>query len=101
MLKLLSSNKKSLILIFIALVVIIFAIFSNYGLLKRLNIIEKQQKLETTIKNYNNEIDSLNKRLEILTNDDFELEKLAREKFGLIKPGEKIYFVEQKNKTGK
>ncbi len=89
--------KKKIILFIIILIIILFALFSNYGIIKRYTITSNYNKLIETIKDHKDQIDSLNKRLRILENDNLELERIAREKYGLIKPGENIIYIEKKN----
>jgi cell division protein FtsB len=41
-------------------------------------------------------IDSLQREIERLTNDTFYIERIAREKFGMARPGEKVFkFIEK------
>jgi cell division protein FtsB len=39
--------------------------------------------------------DSLHNQIKLLENDDYEVEKIAREKYGMVKPGEKVFFKSQ------
>lgn len=52
------------------------------------------QKLETSKEYYLSEIGSIKKDLEELQNNTSVLEKFAREKFYLKKPGEDVFIVE-------
>lgn len=92
----LTLGKRKIILLIFILTILVFALFSNYGLIKRYSITSNHKELITTINEYKNQIDSLNKRLKTLENNHLEIEKLAREKYGLIKPGEKIIYIEKK-----
>lgn len=72
-----------------------FILFSNYGLVKRFELEIEANNLKNEIKNLDNTHDSLLNRIIDAETDTFEIEKVAREKYGLIKPGEKIYFIEK------
>jgi cell division protein FtsB len=46
----------------------------------------------------NRQIDSLRKEIELLTNDTAYIERIAREKLGMARPGEKVYKFIKKGK---
>lgn len=77
------------------IVVSFFIIFSDHGLYKRLDLeLDKSEMVE----NIENEIelrDSLKKLKKVMLSDTFEIERLAREKYGYIKEGEEIYFIDK------
>lgn len=75
------------------LFVIIF--FSNYGVLKRINLELESNDMKEEINALNKTHDSLMLRIKEAETDTFEIEKVAREKYGLVKPGEKIFFIEK------
>ena len=75
------------------LFVIIF--FSNYGVYKRIKLNSEADDLKTEINSLNITHDSLMRRIKEAETDTFEIEKVARENYGLVKPGEKIFFIEK------
>ncbi|GAB4130466.1 MAG: hypothetical protein Fur0015_04340 [Ignavibacteriales bacterium] len=81
---------RNIILISLIVLFSIFILFNEYGLIKYFKLKKdlselssKIQKSEMELKNLRSEIDSLN-------NSNFMLEKIAREKFHMIRPNEKI-----------
>ncbi len=90
--------KKIIIGSTVALVISAFVLFSQYGLLKRLALENKKSQLIKKFKNEAITRDSLKKKKISLINDTFEIEKIAREKYGMHKKGEKIFYFE-KNKN--
>lgn len=81
------------LVIFSFLFVIIF--FSNYGVLKRIKLEFEVGEMKNEINSLNNVHDSLLLKIMESETDTFEIEKVAREKYGLVKPGEKIFFIEK------
>ena len=80
---------KNALSLFIIVVVVALLFLPSYTKMQEL----KQKNQEFTLKIQ--ELDARNKKLEeerrfLLTNPDY-LEKVAREKMGLIRPGEKVY----------
>ncbi len=90
-------NHKKLILWSAAILVAAgFLVFSNQGLLKRLNISLENDKITEKINRQKEIKDSLENRIELLKTDLTEIERIARESYGMIKPGEKVFFIEKK-----
>lgn len=89
-------NKKKYILIAVVLLFTFYFIFSDYGLIKRFS-------LELELKSKNKEVeackttkDSLNKIIYKLQTDSLEIERIAREKYGMTKDNEEVYYIETK-----
>jgi len=81
------------------LLLVLMAVFHENGILNAYQLEQKQfeirQENETLRKN-NAEL-----RLEIISlkSDPYAIEKIAREKLKLIKPGDKVYHIVQMQKT--
>ena len=89
-------NKKKVNVFIIATIVIIvvaFIVFSPSGIINRIILTNKQDELLLLINREKHIKDSLNKTIMNLRNDTLEIERLAREKYGMKRPGEKIYLV--------
>jgi cell division protein FtsB len=84
-------KNSTFIWILIISIVIAFVIFSNFGLIKRIELEIEKNELKSDIKREQIINDSLKKQIELLEKDSIEIERLAREKYGLIKPGEKVF----------
>jgi cell division protein FtsB len=93
-----NSYRKNLILGGILLfVVILFAVFSQHGLLKKLDLELEKSELAKEIQAEKLKMDSLQDAANKLMNDSLEIERIAREKYGLIKPNEEVIFVDPHN----
>jgi len=91
-----NSKKRHLIVgLLILIIVSVFALFSDHGLIPRLNLELEKNELIKKIENENSLNDSLNNLKHTLLNDTFEIERIAREKYGFIKEGEEIYFIDE------
>lgn len=93
--------RKQFLYIFALLAFIIFAVFSDYGLL---NTIKLQNECSKVIEQNHKETiirDSLVRHIKSLRYDTLYIERVAREKYGLIKPGEKIFIVNQDDEEKK
>ena len=74
----------------------IFYLFTDYGAINKYSYITKESDLSEKAEKLVAEIDSL-KKLEVqMKKDTLEIERLAREKYGMIKPGEKVIFIKKK-----
>lgn len=61
------------------------------GYLKYLQLKKNEEKLLKEINQITSENNSLKKEIDLLKKDPAYLEKCAREKFGLVKPGEMVF----------
>jgi cell division protein FtsB len=66
-------------------------IFGNYGLLRILELRNERKHLEEQITYYKMKRKLLETKRDKLKNDPFTIEKHARERLGLYKPGEAIF----------
>jgi cell division protein FtsB len=89
-------KRKAIVRIIIIIVILFFMIFSDYGFLTTGTILFKINELEDKIEQEQSVHDSLLLRRRILLNDSLEIERIAREHFGLIKPGEEVYIIIKK-----
>ncbi len=89
-------TRKVLIVTSIAIAVILaFVLFSSHGLVSRWSLSSEHADLTQQIEQLRTTEDSLRKALQILTTDTAVIERIARERYGYIKPGEKVYVIEQ------
>lgn len=73
-----------------------FILFTKHGLLMRLKLEAREQTIHQDIQAQEIHRDSLLKQIHILKADTLEIERLARQNYGMVKPGEEVYFVETK-----
>jgi len=78
----------------LVVVISFFTIFSDHGLYKRLDLELDRSEMINKIENEIELRDSLKNLKKVLLKDTFEIERLAREKYGYIREGEEIYFID-------
>jgi cell division protein FtsB len=61
---------------------------------KRLRLQWRKADLERQIEIETARRDSLKAEIRKMKHDEYEIEKIAREKYGMIKPGEKVYYLD-------
>lgn len=66
-------------------------LFGNMGYLKYRELKKNEERLLTEINQIAKNNNSLKQEIDLLKKDQVYLEKYAREKFGLVKPGEMIF----------
>lgn len=94
--------KRKIILgiVFFCLVIILI-LFSEFGLLKKYSInselSEKIELLEEALR----VSDSLEYEINRMKNDSIQIEKIAREKYGMIKKGEEVIILDEKKLENK
>ncbi len=88
--------KKRAILLFLAIAfAAFFALFSPYGLFFSIKIEKLKNEKLIKLEKLRKERDSLSLRLKKLKTDSLEIERIAREKYGMIKPGEEVYILKK------
>lgn len=85
---------RKIIYIILGFLFVAFILFSDTGIFKRFSLESQKAELIEKIDNAKNESDSLRKRVKMLKNDNEEIERVAREKYGMKKKGETIYLIE-------
>ncbi len=70
-----------------------FMLFSRYGLLTRWRVERQYRELRQRSEALSRYADSLARRLHRLQKDSAEIERLARERYGMARPGEVLYRV--------
>lgn len=74
---------------------LLFALFTDHGLIKRLSLESQHTELLQELEVERQRTDSLQRKIEALTTDTVLIEKIARERYGMLKPGEEAYIIEQ------
>jgi cell division protein FtsB len=91
-------HKKLTILLAGVFVAVVLVTFSNKGLLRRFLLESEVVEKTESIQNLKKDIQLLKKRQASLETDLYEIEKVAREEHGMIKPGEVVYLVKTPGK---
>ena len=85
-------------LLLIGIVLISVFIFGDHGLFQLYTLKKEQNKIQKEIEEFRKERELLLKEKARLENDLKYIEKLAREKYRMAKPGEKVFKVIDENK---
>jgi len=88
-------NKLLFLFIIVIVAHLFLAVLGSKGLLTKFKLQTDMKKFENQLLNEQKKNDSLKRIIEELNNSDtntfFKFEKIAREKYGMTKEGEKIY----------
>ena len=88
-----SQNLKFKFLGLVILVQILFLLFNDFGLLNWLALNSKKLTMQNDLEQLLTQQIKLKDEIERLNVDQEYIEKIAREKFMLVKPGEKVFKV--------
>ena len=86
-------NKKLMVICGVTVVVAGFVVFGNRGILQRIRLQQQKSELEVKIKQSEDETKNLQSQSKALDGDKKAIEKVAREKYGMVRDGEKVYKV--------
>ena len=84
-------RKSFLIFLLGAFVVVWFAFIDSYSIKTRWELEERKDELRTRTEELAEKSESLKQKTESLENNPALLEKIAREEYGMRKPGETVY----------
>lgn len=88
-------KKKVRIALLIIIPVLSFITFSNKGILQRLSLESQKHEMEEKIREAQKEQARLQQQSKALDNDPKAIEKVAREKYGMVREGETVYKVKK------
>ena len=87
-------------LLIVIIIGIIWIGFNDLGFIKKIELAREEKQLTQKLNDSHNQENLLIENIDKLNNDLDYIEKLAYEKFRMVKPGEKIYKVkDQKTQT--
>jgi cell division protein FtsB len=93
-------QKKKLILrilaLAISLAVLAFMIFNEYGLIKYWNMKKELNQLDNDIRKSEERIKAMEAEIDSLKTSKEKIERVAREKFDMMKKNEKVFKIEEK-----
>jgi cell division protein FtsB len=90
------ANKKLTAAIAVGFILFLYAFFNNNGILQRIRLEHAKKELQDKIENARQEQKQLLDQSKALDGDKEAIEKVAREKYGMIRQGEKVYRVAPK-----
>ncbi len=88
-------NKRLVITLLITVPVAMFMLFSNRGILKRMSLETDKKDMMEKVRQAEEQQQKLTQESKALENDDKEIEKVAREKYGMVRDGETVYKVKK------
>ena len=92
-------RKRGVILfLLIALPALSFMMFSNKGIFQRYSLESDKKEIQLKIQEAHQEQLKLQQQSKSLDSDPKAIEKVAREKYGMIKAGETVYKVKKETK---
>jgi len=91
--------------VFIFTLILVVVLFSDYGVVNRVKLTYEINNLKSEINKENQTKDSLIKEIKLLENDYLTIEKVARQKYGMIKKNEEVILIldsisQEKNVSG-
>lgn len=89
-----NKRKKFLVLLILLLAVSAYAVFGKKGILQRVELEMEVKELQQKLKDEQDKTLMLQKEIEELKTSDKKVEKVAREKYGMVKDGEEIYKIQ-------
>jgi cell division protein FtsB len=93
--KQLMRHKRALLAAIILVPVLSFVTFSNRGVLKRVSLEGEKTAMQQQVDAANREQTQLQEQSKALDRDPRAIEKVAREKYGMVRDGETVYKVKK------
>ena len=88
-------TRRQVLFIVALLIFISLVLFSDYGLLNTVKLQNRRADINNSHQEEMSLTDSLKRHIKQLKYDTLFIERVAREKYGLVKPGEKIFVIEE------
>ena len=88
-------RRNTLIAVLIIVPALSFVMFSNRGILKRMSLQTDKQEMQEKLQQALDEQKQLQAQSKALDKDPKAIEKVAREKYGMIREGETVYKVKK------
>lgn len=89
-------NKRFLVSLLVAFLVVWFSFIDVYSLKTRWELSQRKKELIERTADLSMKSDELKTKLSSLENNQVLLEKIAREQYGMRKPGETVYKIKRK-----
>jgi len=90
-------RKSFLALVLVGFVVIWFTFLDTYSIWTRIQLSQRKTELKTKTEKLKKETATLKQKINDLKTDPFLLERIAREEYGMKKPGETVYKIKEIN----
>ncbi len=80
-----------MVAIVIGAIVLVYGVFGNHGIIQRWRLQHEKAELERKIREANEETKQLQLQSKELDSSKKAIEKVARERYGMAREGEKVY----------
>jgi len=90
-----SKNKRRTILLVLLFFLVLYLLFDNKGIIKRLKLESEHKEWIEKVNADSTETKRLQEQVKALEGDKKTLEKTAREKYGMAREGETVYQVKK------
>jgi len=91
--KRLLKNKRALLGLAIAVPLLLVVLFGDRGILQRVKLEKQKAELQAKIRQAEEQTRQLQAESKALDGDHETIEKVAREKYGMVREGERVYKV--------
>ena len=95
-LKKLAKNKRAMLGLIVGVPLALFLLFGSHGVVQRVGLQRQKNTLEAKILQAEAETKQLQTQSKALDSDKKAIEKVAREKYGMIREGETVYRIREK-----
>lgn len=95
LLKSITKNRKKALILLAGTLAVVYLLFDNKGIIKRIGLEVQRQQMVEKVEEAQKETLRLQAQKKALEGDKKTIEKLAREKYGMSRPGEKVYRVKK------
>jgi len=89
-------SKRAMIGLLVGVPLAAFLLFGNRGIIVRVRLMQQKAELEARIRDAEAETKRLQAESKALDGDKKAIEKVAREKYGMVRDGETVYKVSKK-----
>lgn len=87
----LAANRRLMLLLAIALPLVLYVLFGNRGIIQRERLEHQKAELQQKIRETEADVKRLQQESKALDGDRKTIEKVAREKHGMVREGETVY----------
>ena len=88
-------NKQASLVVLFGILVAGFIVFGNHGILQRIHLTQQKAEMERKIREADAETKALQAQSKALDGDKKAIEKVARERYGMVRQEEKVYKVDK------
>jgi cell division protein FtsB len=91
-------NRRVVVALALGVPVMLFVLFGSRGVVQRLRLLHEKSVMETNVRTVEAKQRQLRAELKALDGDHAAIERVAREKHGMVREGETLYKVRRDNK---